>query len=80
MTGRHLRPTWTTAPAAAVHAQRTGTQPAMPQPRSPWSNPSPAAHPNFVKKLERSDVIPTNHNCRAEATQSLFNDGSRSNG
>ena len=47
MTGRHLRQggsSWTTAPAAAVPAQRTGTQPGTPQPSSPWSNPSPAAH------------------------------------
>ena len=32
----------------------------------------------LVKKLERSDVIPTNHNCRAEAAQALSYDGSRS--
>ena len=48
MTGRHLRQgcsSWMTAPAAAVPAQRTGTQPGTPQLRSPWSNPSPEAHP-----------------------------------
>ena len=48
MTGRHLRQggsSWTPAPAAAVPAQRIGTQPGTPEPRSPWSNPSLAAHP-----------------------------------
>ena len=47
-TGRHLRQggsSWTTAPAAAVPAQRTSTRPDTPQLRSPWSNPSPAPHP-----------------------------------
>ena len=34
----------------------------------------------FVEKLWRSDVIPANHNCRAEAAQTLSNDGSWSNG
>ena len=54
MTERHLRQggsSWTTAPAAAVHAQRTGTQPGTPQPRSPWSTPSPAAHPIVFWKV-----------------------------
>ena len=47
-TGCHLYQggsSWMTAPAAAVHAQRTGTQLGTPQPRSPGFNPSPAAHP-----------------------------------
>ena len=34
----------------------------------------------LVKKMERSDVIPTNNNFRAEAAQTLSNDGSRSHG
>ena len=34
----------------------------------------------LVKKLERSHVIPINHNCRVEAAQTLIYDGSRSNG
>ena len=34
----------------------------------------------FVAKLERSNIVPTNHNCRTEATQAVYNDGSRSNG
>ena len=48
--GRHLRQcgsSWTTGPAAAVPAQRTGTQPGTPQPRSSWSNLSLAAHPRI---------------------------------
>ena len=48
MKGCHLRQggsSWTTAPAAAVPAQTTGTQPGTPQPRSPWFNPSRAARP-----------------------------------
>ena len=46
--GHHQRQaasSWTTAPAAAVPAQRTGTQPCTLQLRSLWSNPSPEAHP-----------------------------------
>ena len=38
MTGRQLRQggsSWTTAPAAAVPAQKTGTKPGTPQLRSP---------------------------------------------
>ena len=34
----------------------------------------------FVEKFERSDVIPTNNNCRAEAAQALSNDESGSDG
>ena len=48
MTVRHLRQgasSWTTAPAAAVPAQRTSTQPATLQIRFPWSNLSPEAPP-----------------------------------
>ena len=47
MTGPHLRQggsSWTTTPAAAVPAQRTGIQPCMPQLRSLWSSPSPKAY------------------------------------
>ena len=83
LTGRHLRQggsSRTTAAAAAVPAQRTGTQPGTPQPRSPWSYPFPVAHPRVCWKLERSDVIPPNHICRAEAAEALSNDGSWCNG
>ena len=83
MTGSHLRQggsSWTTPPAAAVPAQRTGTQPDPPQPRSPGPTLLQQPIEEFVEKLERSDVIPANHKCRAEAAQTLSNDGSRSNG
>ena len=42
---RQGAPSWRTAPAAAVPAQRTGTQPCTLQFRSLWSNFSPEAHP-----------------------------------
>ena len=54
MTGRHLRQggsSWTTTPAAAVPAQTTGTKPGTSQLRSPWSNPSPAAHRRVFRKI-----------------------------
>ena len=47
-TGRHLRQgssSWTTTPAAAIPAQRTGTQPCTLQFCTLWSNPSPQTHP-----------------------------------
>ena len=34
----------------------------------------------FVEKLKRSNLVPTNHNCRTELTQTLSNDGAWSNG
>ena len=46
--GRHLHQggsSWTTTPAAAVPAQRTGTQPCTHHLRCLWSNLSPKAHP-----------------------------------
>ena len=44
--------------------------------------PTPLQKPiqELVKKLERNDVIPTNNNCRAEATQTLTYYRSRSSG
>ena len=61
MTGRHLRQvgsSWTTAPAATVHAQRTGTQPGTPLPRSRLSYPSPAAHPRVCWRVVKEQRSP----------------------
>ena len=83
MTGRHLREggsSRTAAAAAAVPAQRLVLSPARLNlaPLHPTLLQQPIQE--FVEKLEGSDVIPTNHNCRAEAAQALSNDVSRSNG
>ena len=82
-TGRHLRQggsSWTTAPAAAVPAQRTGTQPGTPQLRSPWSNISPAVHPGVCWKIGKEQRHPHQPNLQGRTAQALSNDGSRSNG
>ena len=94
MTGRQLRQSgssWMNGPAAAVPAQRIGTQPGTPQPRSPLSNPSPESHPRASQKVDGETLSVGNgyqlcpmqpsHVCRKESLsnrlQGIANDSGR---
>ena len=76
-TGRHLRQggsSWTSAPAAAVPAERTGTQPCTLQLRTSGPLLLQNSIQELVEQLERCDVSFTNHKCRTEAAHTLSYD------